>query len=318
MARHVVTGGAGFIGSHLAGALARRGDRVIVLDDLSSGKEENLNALGPGVDFRQVDISIEAIDVHFEGVDTVFHLAAIPSVERSVSDPIRTHRANVDGTVRVLDAARKGGVRRWVGASSAAVYGDDRELPKREDMRPDPVSPYGAHKAVLETYARTFWRTYGLETVALRYFNVFGPGQDPDSPYTGVMARFVSALVEGRPPVVFGDGTQTRDFIAVEDVVEANLRASTAEGAGGEVFNIAGGRPRSVNELLDAIQKALGTAIRPVHEARRPGDIVHSVADITRAVAVLGWVPRESFADAVERTIGWYQRFRATITRGNP
>ncbi len=318
MARHVVTGGAGFIGSHVAGALAARGDRVIVLDDLSSGKEENLNALGPGVDLRQVDVATDPLAAHFEGVDTVFHLAAIPSVERSVSDPIGTHRANVDGTLRVLGAAQMGGVRRWVGASSAAVYGDDRELPKREDMRPDPVSPYGAHKAVLEIYARAFWKTYGLETVALRYFNVFGPRQDPESPYTGVMARFVSKLLEGRTPVIFGDGTQSRDFVAVDDVVEANLRASTADGVAGEVFNIAGGRARSINDLLDAIQKAMGTAVRPIHEPPRRGDIPHSLADITRAGGVLDWVPRESFADALERTIAWYQRFRATTTRGNP
>jgi UDP-glucose 4-epimerase len=318
MARHIVTGGAGFIGSHVAQALAARGDRVVVLDDLSSGKEENVRAIGPGVDFRRVDVASDPLDIHFQGVDTVFHLAAIPSVPRSVEDPMGTHRANVDGTVRVLQASEKAGARRWIGASSSAVSGDNPVLPKREDMPPEPVSPYGAHKAALEMYARAFWKTYALETVALRYFNVFGPRQDPNSPYTGVMARFVTALLEGRAPVVFGDGTQSRDFVAVDDVVEANLRASSAEGVPGEVFNIAGGRARSVNGLLDAIQKAMGTAVGPVHEPPRPGDILHSRADITRAGAILDWEPKESFADALDRTVAWYQRLRATTTRGNP
>jgi UDP-glucose 4-epimerase len=213
----------------------------------------------------------------------------------------------VDGTLRVLDASRSARVGRWVGASSSAVYGDDPGLPKREDMPPDPVSPYGAHKAMLELYARTFWKTYGLRTVVLRYFNVFGPRQDPDSDYTGVLARFIPALLEGRTPVIYGDGDQSRDFVSVSDVVGANLRAAQADGVAGEAFNIARGRGRSVNELLDAIQQAMGTRVEPRHEPPRAGDIRHSVADTSRAEARLDWRPRESFEDGLRRTIEWYR-----------
>lgn len=237
----------------------------------------------------------------------MFHLAAIASVPRSVEDPLATHRANVDGTLRVLMAASRAGVRRWVGASSSAVYGDDPQLPKREEMIPDPASPYGAHKAMLELYARTFWASYGLETVALRYFNVFGPRQDPHSPYTGVMARFIPALLGGQTPVVYGDGDQSRDFVAVRDVVRANLHAARADGVGGRVFNIASGRSRSVNDLLAAIQTAMGTSVEPQYAPPRTGDIRHSVADVSRAESLLGWRPAESFEEGMRRTIAWYR-----------
>jgi UDP-glucose 4-epimerase len=294
----------------VAEVLAERGDRVVVLDDLSSGSESNLRDLGDGVELRQVDIASDPLDVHFRGVDAVFHLAAVASVPRTIDDPLGTHRTNVDGTLRVLDAARLAGVRRWEGASSSAIYGDDPALPKREEMRPDPVSPYGAHKAMLEIYARAYWSAYGLETVALRYFNVFGPRQDPKSSYAGVLARFIPELVAGRVPVIYGDGKQSRDFVPVRDVARATVRAAEANDIFGEVFNVASGRARSVTALLGAIQEVMGTSVTPRHEAARRGDIRHSVADISRAASRLGWTPSVSFGEGLRSTVDWYRRLR--------
>jgi UDP-glucose 4-epimerase len=307
MASYVVTGGAGFIGSHIAGELAASGARVVVLDNFSTGKEANLRGLAGTVEVRKVDLSDPGLEEHLEGADAVFHQAAIPSVPLSVQDPVSTHRANVTGSLNLLVAARDAGVGRVVCASSSAVYGDDPELPKRETMLPSPVSPYGAQKYMMEICAQTFSRTYGLETVCLRYFNVFGPRQDASSEYSGVFARFIPAVLEGRRPVIFGDGLQTRDFLFVSDVVGANLAASRAAGVSGETFNIARGERTTVRTVLDEIQALTGSRIGAALEPSRPGDIRHSQADVTKALHRLDWTPVASLRDGLRETIDWYR-----------
>jgi UDP-glucose 4-epimerase len=321
MRRYVVTGGAGFIGSHLAEALVNRGDAVVVLDDLSSGKPENLAHLGSSVDLRRLDLSARTgLARHLAGVDTVFHQAAIPSVPASVEDPIRSHDVNVGGTLNLLSACRDAGVRRVVYASSCALYGDDPALPKQEDMPARPLSPYGAQKYIGEVYMRAFWRTYGLETVSLRYFNVFGPRQDAGSEYSGVIARFMTAVLNGKPPVVYGDGTQTRDFVYVANVVEANLKASKSPEAPGEVFNVATGERTAIAVILAEIGRITGQNPDPLFRSSRPGDIFHSGADIARARSILGWAPAVPVREGLERTIEWYRRAHSsptgTFTRG--
>jgi UDP-N-acetylglucosamine/UDP-N-acetyl-alpha-D-glucosaminouronate 4-epimerase len=312
---HVVTGGAGFIGSHIVEALAGRGDRVIVLDDLSTGRAENLAGIAGEVDLREVDLAgAEGLETELGGVDTVFHQAAIPSVPFSLDDPLRSHRANVDATLRLLIGCRAAGVRRVVYASSCALYGDSPELPKREDMAAAPVSPYGAQKYFSELYMQVFWRSWGLETVSLRYFNVFGPRQDAGSPYSGVIARFIPAVLAGNRPVVYGDGQQSRDFVYVSNVVEANLRASQVKGIGGEVFNIAPGLGTSVSETLGEILDITGARVAPVYRPARPGDILHSRADATLARERLGWSPAVSFRDGLRRTIDWYRETPGTAS----
>lgn len=308
MATHVVTGGAGFIGSHIVEALTARGDRVIVLDDLSTGRLDNLRGVAGHVELREIDLAeAGGLGTHLAGVDTVFHQAAIPSVPFSLEHPVRSHRANVDATLRLLLACRETGVRRVVYASSCALYGDAPALPKREDMTASPLSPYGAQKYFSELYMQVFWRSWGLETVSLRYFNVFGPRQDAGSPYSGVIARFIPAVLTGERPVIYGDGQQSRDFVYVANVVEANLLASRVEGIGGEVFNIAPGRGTSVSETLDEILDITGARIAPVHEPARAGDILHSRADAALARERLGWSPTVSFREGLRRTIDWYR-----------
>jgi UDP-glucose 4-epimerase len=309
MRRSVVTGGAGFIGSHIAGALAERGDEVIVLDDLSTGKEENLAHVSGAVELRRVDLSAPgALNGHLEGAELVFHQAAIPSVPASVADPVRSHRANVDGTLHLLVACRDAGVRRVVYASSCALYGDDSSLPKREDMPARPLSPYGAQKYMGEVYMRTFWRTWRLETVSLRYFNVFGPRQDAGSEYSGVIAKFIQAVLGGDTPVIYGDGSQTRDFIYVANVVDANLRASEAPGAAGQVFNVATGARTSVRAVLAEIARIAGKKVEPLHREARAGDIPHSGADTSLAAAGLDWSAQIPFQYGLERTFEWYRK----------
>lgn len=315
LATHVVTGGAGFIGSHIVGALAARGDRVIALDDLSTGHRENLGGIGGNVELREVDLAAaDGLETHLTGVDTVFHQAAIPSVPFSLEDPYRSHRANVDATLKLLLACRAAGVRRVVYASSCALYGDSPVLPKREDMAASPVSPYGAQKYFSELYMQVFWRAWGLETVSLRYFNVFGPRQDASSPYSGVIARFIPAVLRRQRPVIYGDGQQSRDFVYVENVVEANLLASSVSGIGGEVFNIAPGRDISVSETLTEILDITGERITPVHEPARGGDILHSRADVTQARERLGWTPSISFREGLRRTVDWYRKSLPTTS----
>jgi UDP-glucose 4-epimerase len=307
----LVTGGAGFIGSHIAEALVRRGERVRVLDSLVTGKRANLAHLEGRLEFIEGDISHYA-DARraVEGVSIIFHQAAIPSVPRSIAEPQLNHTANVDGTFNLLLAAREAGVRRVVYAASSSAYGDTEKLPKTEDIRPNPLSPYAAAKLFGEYYCQVFARVYGLETVALRYFNVFGPRQDPSSPYSGVISKFITWLLAGEPPVIFGDGEQSRDFTYIDNVVDANLRAAEAEGVSGEVINVALGERITLNQLLKELQQIIGTNLKPRYEGPRPGDVRHSLADISRAQRLLGYEPLVYLAEGLRRTVEWYRGIR--------
>lgn len=302
--RHLVTGGAGFIGSHIAAALLARGSSVVVLDDMSSGRDENLAVLSGDVTVIRGDLCDgDVVGRALRGVDAVVHHAAMPSVAASIDDPVRTDEVNVHGTVRLLELARAAGVRRFVFAASAAAYGDDPELPKHEDMRPAPLSPYAVSKVAGEHYVRIFAELYGMQTMSLRYFNVFGPRQDPNSDYAAVIPKFITAMRAGRRPQIFGDGEQTRDFCYVEDVVDANLRALSCEDARGQVVNVAGGEAITINELVGALNRALGTEIAPEHRDPRPGDIRHSRAHVGRARELLGWSPTVGVEEGLRRTV---------------
>ena len=308
MAVFVVTGGAGFVGSHIVEALSRRGEQVVVLDNFSTGKRENLTGFESGIDVRDVDLASEPrLADHLADVDTVFHQAAIPSVSRSVKDPLTSHQANVNGTMNLLVACRDARVRRVVYASSSSVYGDSPTLPKTEDMPASPISPYGAQKYFGEVYMQVFWRAFGLETVSLRYFNVFGPRQDASSEYSGVLAKFIPAAIRGVRPVIYGDGLQSRDFTYVSNVVEANLQAAVAEGVAGEVFNAACGDRITVSQALDQIKMLTGSNVEPTYEQARTGDILHSQAEVSRARDHLGWTPSVTFTEGLQRTIHWYR-----------
>jgi|LWDU01.1.fsa_nt_gi nucleoside-diphosphate-sugar epimerase len=322
MALYLITGGAGFIGSHLASAVLGRGDRVRVLDDLSSGRLANLEgwqrgAIGSGapLEFLQGDISDpQACAVACEGVHGIFHEAAQVSVPRSIEDPIASYAVNATGTLRVLEAARAAGVERLVFAASSAAYGDSPSLPKVETMTANPLSPYAAGKLAAESMLAVWARCYGLKTVCLRYFNVFGPRQVDDSPYTGVIAIFVRALLDGRRPTIFGDGEQTRDLTFIDNVVEVNLRAMTAEGLDpGVVINVGGGQRISINELYRAIAEGLGSDLEPEYAAPRAGDVLHSLASIERAGELLNWSPQVDWRSGLQKTLNWY---RARHTEG--
>jgi len=307
MARVLVTGGAGFIGSHLAERLTGRGDRVRVVDNLSTGKRRNLAHL-PAVEFVEGDLAdLDVARRAVEGMELVLHQAAIPSVPRSVTDPITSHRSNIDATLNLLVAARDAGVRRVVYAASSSAYGDAPSLPKHEAMPSAPLSPYALQKLVGEQYAAMFTRLYGLETVSLRYFNVFGPRQDPSSPYSGVISVFISALVDGRRPTIYGDGEQTRDFTYVANVVDGVLKACDAPGAVGRTINVATGGRISLNDLYRELCRLTGASGEPVYADARPGDVKHSQADITLAGTLLGYSPLVSFADGLGRTLEWYK-----------
>ncbi len=311
MNSYLVTGGAGFIGSHLSEALVHRGDRVRVVDSLVTGKRANLAHLGDAVEFIEGDLAdLEVARRAVEGCEFVLHQAAIPSVPRSVSDPIASNRANIDATLNVLVAARDAGVRRVVYAGSSSAYGNTPTLPKREDMPTSPLSPYALQKLVGEQYMQMFSRLYGLETVTIRYFNVFGPRQDPSSPYSGVISIFVSALVGGRRPTIYSDGEHTRDFTYVANVVDGVLRACTATAVSGEVINVATGGRVSLNELFAAIKRLTGAAVDPVYADPRPGDVKDSQADITKARQLLGYQPSVSFEEGLRRTLEWYEAAR--------
>ncbi len=306
---YLVTGGAGFIGSHIVETLVRAGHTVRVIDNFATGKPENIAHLRDQIDFYELDITDRsALDAPMAGVDYVLHQAAIPSVPRSVDDPLGTHDANVNGTINVLDAARQAGVQRVVYAASSSAYGEIQGEYKSEDMRPQPLSPYAAAKLAGEYYCQAFYHVYGLETVALRYFNVFGPRQDPTSQYAAVIPLFVTAMLDDRPPTVFGDGGQSRDFTYIDNVVHGNLLACKAPAAAaGEVINLACGDRTSLLELIAAINDILGTDIQPVHTDPRPGDIRHSRADISKARRLLGFEPQVSFREGLERTIAWFR-----------
>lgn len=305
--RYLVTGGAGFIGSNIVDELLRRGHSVTVLDDFSSGKEENLGRALPQIRLIRGDIcDLEAAREACEGADYVLHLAARTSVPRSVKDPVETNHVNIDGTLNILIAARDAGVRRVVYAASSAAYGETPALPKTEAMPPVPISPYGLTKLVGEMYGQVFGRAYGLENVSIRYFNVFGPRQDPSSQYSGVLSRFMLALFEGSAPVVYGDGEQSRDFTYVENVVDVSLRACEVPGISGKVFNGGTGFRISLNDVLRALSAITGSPVRAKYDPPRPGDILHSQADIGLAAKLLSYSPRISFEEGLRRTWKWY------------
>jgi nucleoside-diphosphate-sugar epimerase len=310
-ARYLVTGGAGFIGSHIAERLLAAGERVRILDNFETGKRENIDALaasyGERVELIEGDIAEpQACARAVAGVTYVFHEAALASVPRSIEDPIATNRANVTGTLNLLLAARDARVKRLVYAGSSSVYGDSPELPKVESMAASPLSPYALSKFVGEEYARLFAEHFGVETVTLRYFNVFGPRQDPDSPYSAVIPIFMKALLAGKGPTIYGDGSQTRDFTFVANVVDANLAAAHTPGAAG-TYNIACGERTSVTQLLTLLQRELGTDLAPTFVAPRAGDVPHSVADTTRARRELGYAPRVDLAEGLLTTVAYFR-----------
>lgn len=312
MTTYLVTGGAGFIGSHIAERLLRDGHHVRVVDDLSTGYQRNLDALTAlqaNLEIHRVSINaLDALRPLCEGVDVIFHLAALPSVPLSVEDPLNTHEQCATGTLNLLNLARLTGVRRVIYAASSAAYGEVEAPITDETLPTDPISPYGAAKVVGELYASVFAHTYGLETLSLRYFNVFGPRQDPTSTYAAVIPKFITRMLNGQPPIIYGDGTQTRDFTPVENIVHGNLLAAQADDASGQVLNCAMGASISLLELVEAINEILGTAYEPIFEAPRQGDILHSQASIQRAQATLGYAPVLSFADGLARTIDWYRQ----------
>jgi nucleoside-diphosphate-sugar epimerase len=307
-ARFLVTGGAGFIGSHLVEALVRRGEYVRVLDNFVTGRRANLAEVASDVEIIEGDVrDPDAVRRAVAGMDYVLHQAALASVQWSVDDPLTTHAANATGTLQVLDAARRAGVRRVLYAASAAAYGDDPTLPKHEDLPPRPLSPYAAAKLAGEHYCAAFARSYGLETVCLRYFNIYGPRQNPASLYASVVPRFITAMLRGEPPTIYGDGTQSRDFTHVDDVVQANLLALEAGEATGEPINVASGVRYSLLDLVATLNAVLGTCLTPRHAPRRPGDVWHSQASIARAERVLGYRPRVALAEGLHRTVAWYR-----------
>jgi nucleoside-diphosphate-sugar epimerase len=309
MKTFLVTGGAGFIGSHLAEELVRRGERVRVLDNFITGKRENLVPFQSFIELIEGDIRDgETCRRALRGVDCVLHQAALPSVPRSIEDPILAHDINVNGTLNLLWSSLGARVKRFIFASSSSVYGDDERLPKLEGNEGKPLSPYALGKRVGEKYGQLFYHVYGLETISLRYFNIFGPRQDPLSEYAAAVPRFISQVLAGETPHVFGDGEQTRDFTYVSNVVEANLRAVEAPAAAlGEVFNIACGERTTVNALLEEIGELVGKAVKPSYGDPRPGDIRHSFSDIGKAIDLLGFSPRVSFRQGLKRTVAWFR-----------
>lgn len=311
--RYLVTGGAGFIGSNTVEELVRRGHSVVVLDDLSAGKEENLTEVRNKITFMKGSIiDIETLRKAMHEADFVLHLAARTSVPRSVKDPIETNKINIDGTLNVLVAARDAKVKRIVFAASSSAYGETPTLPKVETMQPAPISPYGVTKYVGELYAQTFGRCYGLESVCLRYFNIFGPKQDPSSPYSGVLAKFCTCFLEETEPVIFGDGEQSRDFTFVENAVQANLLACEAPDVSGRTFNVGTGGRFTLNKTVELLGKISGRPLKPKYEPSREGDIRDSQADITQARLCLGYDPPVNFEEGLARTLDWY---RSTQTK---
>jgi nucleoside-diphosphate-sugar epimerase len=307
--RVLVTGGGGFIGSNLVERLLADGSEVRVLDNFATGSRENLAAFGDSVELIEGDIqSYERVHNAVRGCEVVYHQAALPSVPRSIQDPLTSSAVNVTGTLNVLLAARDEGVRRVVAASSSSIYGANPALPKDEEMPTLPISPYATSKLAIEGYCRSFHAVYGLETVALRYFNIFGPRQDPLSHYAAVIPKFILAVLDGRPPTIHGDGEQSRDFTYIDNAVDANVLAASADGVAGEAFNIACGERVSLNALYAEIQVLAGSEIQAHHSEARPGDVRHSLADISRAREALGYRPGVDLRDGLKRTFEWYSR----------
>jgi nucleoside-diphosphate-sugar epimerase len=319
VSKALVTGGAGFIGSNLAEALLKQGHRVRVLDNFSTGKRENLL-------FDKEYHSLEIIegDIRDPGIcqramkdiEYVYHQAALPSVQRSVEDPFTSNSVNVEGTLNILLAAREARVKRFIYASSSSVYGDTPTLPKREDMPSNPLSPYALQKYIGEQYGRLFFQLYGLETISLRYFNVFGPKQDPNSIYSAVIPKFIDALLQGRPPIIYGDGEQSRDFTFIENVVQADLLAMSAEHLHGEAVNIACGERTSLNRLLDDLKGILGSTLSPVYQEPRPGDVRHSLADIRKGKDILNYMPAVGLKIGLRKTVEFFRDKKKSSRNG--
>lgn len=308
MANYLVTGGAGFIGSNIVDRLVELGHVVRVLDDFSSGHRANLDQVADRIDLVEGTIyDVETCRAACRDIEIVLHQAAVPSVPKSMADPVTSHRANVDGIFNMLLASRDAGVRRFVMAASSSSYGETPELPKRETMPVCPISPYGANKAIGEIYCYAFYKSFGLQTVALRYFNVFGPRQDPNSQYAAAIPAFLACLLKGEPPTVYGDGEQSRDFSHVENIIQANLKAAEVAETHGEVLNIACGAQVTVNEVIHMMNDLIGTSIEPIYEPERPGDIKHSWADVSLAREVIGFEPVVQFREGLERAFQWYK-----------
>jgi len=310
MSLFLVTGGAGFIGSNIVEELLKRGEKVRILDNFSTGKRENIAPFLEKIEVVEGDIrSYHIVRAAVEGVDFILHQAALPSVPRSINDPLTSNEVNVVGTLNILNAAKDVGVKRIVYASSSSIYGDLETMPKTEDMLPKPLSPYAVSKLAGEKYGQVFTRLYGLETVALRYFNVFGPRQDPTSQYSAVIPKFVKMIQEGQSPTIYGDGEQSRDFTFVQNVVHANLLAcgEGLENLSGEVFNIAFGKRITINTLVEKINAILGTDVQPIYADPRPGDVKHSLANIGKARQFLGYEPEIDFEEGLRRTINYMQ-----------
>lgn len=317
MTCYLVTGGAGFIGSHIVEALVKRGDSVRILDNFSTGFRHNLSGFSESVEVFEADVTdADAVAQAVEGVDCVFHQAALASVPRSVEHPLDTNAACVTGTLTVLDQARRAGVRRVVYAASSSAYGDQPFSSKREIDLPSPLSPYAVAKLAAEYYCHAFYHTYGLETVCIRYFNVFGPRQDPDSPYSAVIPLFITSLLAGKSPTVYGDGEQSRDFTFVENVVHGNLLAADADGVAGLTMNVANGRSTSLLSLIQQLNDLLGTNVEPDFAKPRVGDVKHSLADITRAEQLLGYAPPVPFEEGLRRSINYYRSTQQVSSAG--
>ena len=308
--RFAITGGAGFIGSNIVIELVKNKNEVVVIDNLLTGKLDNLTDIMDEIRFVEGDIQdLDLLKREFIDIDYVLHQAALPSVPRSVEDPIASNQNNVDGTLNVLVAARDAEVKRVVYAASSSAYGNSLSLPKKEDMKPDPLSPYAITKLVGEQYCKVFSELYGLETVSLRYFNVFGPHQDPNSHYAAVIPKFITAMLNDESPVIFGDGEQSRDFTYVQNNVDANLLACEVAGAAGKMFNIASGKRITLNQLIATLNEIIGKNLEPIYTKPRSGDIMHSLADITLAREILGYKPRYGFEDGLKKTVEWFDNY---------
>lgn len=317
MALYLITGVAGFIGSSLARAVLAQGDQVRGVDNFATGKRENITEIAGKIDLQEVDLlNLDAMHDACRGVDYVFHEAAIPSVPKSVLDPLGSNRANVDGTMHLLIAARDAKVKRVVYAASSSAYGDTPTLPKHEGMTPNPISPYAVAKLASEYYMKSFYRCYGLETVCLRYFNIFGPRQDPTSPYSGVLAKFITQMLNGEQPTIFGDGKQSRDFTYIDNVMSANLLAANAlaDQVAGQVFNVATGTRFDLNQTFELLKKIIGFKGEVKYAPERAGDVKHSLADLSRTEKQLGYKPLVSFEEGLRKTVEWYRgESRATV-----